>query len=98
MANELPSLFQPKYQEAQEKTFNLTKIASFFKRRELQANDDEGQTDLTDEEILAEASKKDEFKAVYPDPFLSKDQVRRGGFFIYLAGIMYAFLGISLVT
>mmetsp|Transcript_5709 Transcript_5709/g.7686 ORF Transcript_5709/g.7686 Transcript_5709/m.7686 type:complete len:158 (+) Transcript_5709:193-666(+) len=37
-------------------------------------------------------------QTIYPEPVLSKEQVKSGGFILYIAGIMYAFLGISLAT
>jgi len=50
-----------------------------------------------DKEIVL-SNKTNEFQAVYPEPFLTKQHVKYGGFLIYLGGIMYAFVGISLVT
>jgi len=43
-------------------------------------------------------TKKKEFEALFPAPFFSKDQIRNGLFIVYLAGIVYSFLGIALVT
>jgi len=36
--------------------------------------------------------------ANYPQDIFSSDQIRKGAFLLYLFGMMYAFLGISLVT
>lgn len=42
---------------------------------------------------------EDEFgETIYPDPILDPQLVQYGGFLIYLVGIMYSFLGISLIT
>jgi hypothetical protein len=35
---------------------------------------------------------------IYPEPFLDPQFVQYGGFMLYLIGIMYSFLGISLIT
>ena len=84
-------MFQDKYDEAQQKTFNMTYLASLFTpRRHLKQSGSE--------EPITDKTKGDEFEAVYPDPFMSKEIVQSGGFLIYFAGIMYSFLGISLVT
>lgn len=37
-------------------------------------------------------------QTIYPEPYITKEQVKSGGFILYIAGIMYAFLGISLAT
>lgn len=37
-------------------------------------------------------------EAKYPDPYMSKKTIQHGGFIFYLIGIMYSFMGISLVT
>jgi len=58
------------------------------------------------EEVEVVEAKKDENKlpedlrtlTVYPEPLMTDEQVRHGGFVLYVAGIMYAFLGISLAT
>lgn len=41
---------------------------------------------------------KKKYDALFPDPFMNKKQINYGGFLLYLAGIMYMFQGISLVT
>lgn len=38
------------------------------------------------------------YEALYPEPILTLQQVQYGGFILYLIGILYSFIGISLVT
>jgi len=55
------------------------------------------EAELEDEEATLEEKATDE--ATYPESILSTDQINTPvGFVVYLAIIMYAFLGISLVT
>jgi hypothetical protein len=49
-----------------------------------------------DEETAADDGVK--YEALYPDPIMTLQQVQYGGFLLYLIGILYAFIGISLVT
>lgn len=37
-------------------------------------------------------------QAIYPDWLFSRETTRKGGFVVYVFGIMYAFWGISIVT
>lgn len=49
--------------------------------------------------IDEEAEDDDPFKDIsYPAPILSEKFIQYGGFLLYLMGIMYSFLGISLIT
>jgi hypothetical protein len=49
-----------------------------------------------DEETTADLGVK--YEALYPDPIMTLQQVQYGGFLLYLVGILYSFIGISLVT
>lgn len=51
-----------------------------------------------DDGIENVTKKKVSFDATFPKPFFTPDQIKSGGFLVYLAGIAYSFLGISLIT
>lgn len=60
-----------------------------------------GPKSAVDKELEAAKAKlanKKQYEALFPDPFMNKKQINYGGFILYLAGIMYMFQGISLVT
>lgn len=51
---------------------------------------------VDDEEVALDTGIK--FEALYPEPYMTPEQVKYGGFMLYLIGILYSFIGISLVT
>lgn len=107
----------------EEKPHPFNRAYQWFRGRGLQSSSDTGDSsttknstnitlNATDVGLDDESSQlnKKKFEAAYPDPFLTKEQIKYWGFIIYIIGklsiisfyrsigIMYAFVGISLAT